>query len=101
MHAPVYRYHLQNTNDYRDWLKIDSLYVSTVSPQERTSAMNALAQTRSFWLIDTYLEELLEVNSKISAEDFYAVLSNIGRNPSGRYIVWTFVRYKLIQIEIE
>ncbi len=48
----VYKYHVQNTYDYVDTLNLYEVYQSTIDPQEKSSLLNALAQTRSTWMFD-------------------------------------------------
>ena len=44
--------------------------------------------------VSSYLDELLLDDSRVKAIDFFDAISNVGRNPNGRHIVWTFVRDK-------
>ena len=42
----VYKYSIQNSNDYQDWFNLSGVYDLTVDPQERTLVLDAIAQTR-------------------------------------------------------
>jgi hypothetical protein len=48
----VYKYHVQNTYDYVDALKLYEVYQTSIDPQEKSSLLNAIAQTRSTWMFD-------------------------------------------------
>lgn len=88
----VYKYHIQNTFDYSDFFKVNDLYLSTNDPFERANSFVSLSSTRLSWAIDFLLYELIRDNSRIGAQDFFDILSWIGRNPTGRHQVWAFVR---------
>ena len=49
----VYKYSIQNSNDYQDWFNLSGVYDLTVDPQERTLVLDAIAQTRLNWILDT------------------------------------------------
>ncbi|CAF1001465.1 unnamed protein product, partial [Brachionus calyciflorus] len=89
----VLKYHLQNTYDYLDWFDVFDIYILSVDPQERAQVLSAIANTRLMWIVDIELVELLEDKSRIRAQDFFSLLNEIGRNPSGRHLAWYFVRH--------
>ena len=98
LYAPVYKYHSQNSYDYQDWFLLNDLYQSTINPTERSFIITALAQSRFFWIINFYLQELLVVHTRIRPQDFFDIFTNVGRNPSGRFLVWAFVRERWQEI---
>lgn len=49
----VYKYHIQNTNEYQDWYDIKELYIQTKSPQEQTNILNSFSYSRQLWILVT------------------------------------------------
>lgn len=47
-----------------------------------------------------YLNELLVENSSIKPQDFFDVISYVGRNPTGRHIAWFFIRERWSDIVV-
>jgi hypothetical protein len=89
----VYRYHTQNSYDYRDWFNLLELYELSGDPQEKNNALSGMSYTRATWIINSYLEELLKPDSNIRKQDFFTVLNAVSRNPSGRHLSWYFYRH--------
>ena len=50
----MYKYSIQKSNDNQDWFNQSGVYDLTVDPQERTLVLDAIAQTRLNWILDTY-----------------------------------------------
>ena len=94
----MYKYSIQNSNDYQDWFKLSGVYDSTVDPQERILVLDAIAQSRSQWIIDSVCLECLWTNSNdkiinVRPQDFFTILTYMGRSPNGRYYAWYFIRH--------
>ena len=49
----IYKYHIQNTLEYTDNFDIFTIYELTNDPQEKSDVLNAVAQTRLEWLLDS------------------------------------------------
>lgn len=50
--AQVYKYHMQNTNEYFEWFWLQDYYFNTADPQESFNALSGLTFQRSTWLLD-------------------------------------------------
>lgn len=50
--SSVYKYHIQNSNNYQDWYNLAGVYSLTVDPQERTLILDSVANTRIYWILD-------------------------------------------------
>jgi hypothetical protein len=88
----VYRYHIQNTNEFLDWFSLFSLYTSTYDPQEASFALSGLTYSRLFWVLEEYLYQLLSDNKLVKSQDVLNIITLIGRNPNGRHQAWAWVR---------
>lgn len=118
----VYKYHMQNTNNFLEWLRLLDFYEVTNDEREKQYALEALAYTRNSWLFDRYksekknyffiksfikmcifryLKELFADGSVIRREDVFKIIKFIGKNPTGRYFAWYFIREYYFYIEQE
>lgn len=52
LRAIVYKYHLQNTNNFNDWYDLYDFYVITNDLREKEYAIEALSNTRLNFLLD-------------------------------------------------
>lgn len=86
----AYKYHIQNSNDPNDWLKVLSLYSAMEQVQEKLSALDALSFTRLAWTLDEHLQGLFA--NTYRPGDFFRIINNVARNPSGRHFAWNFLR---------
>lgn len=91
--SSIYKYHIQNSYDYLDWVKLQQVYRASSDPQEQSLVLQALGASRSTWILSSYLDELLKSNSFIKAQDFFSVIIYISRNPSGRGVAWYYFRH--------
>ena len=48
----VYKYHMQNTNDFLEWLRLYEYYEITQDEREKDYAIESLSHTRQTWLLD-------------------------------------------------
>jgi hypothetical protein len=94
--ALVYKYHIQNTNDYTNWTLVNIHYYETEEPHENYDALKALTHHRSTWILEGLTDEIKD--GKIKKEHFFETLSLIGENPAGRHLAWRFVRRYYDQI---
>jgi len=52
--AQVYKYHMQNSNNYNDWFLLDIYYYDTTDPQESYNSLSGLGFHRSAWILDGF-----------------------------------------------
>lgn len=83
---------MSKTNDYDEWNSLQNVYNLTVDPQQQAYILNALAYNRVSWILNLYLDEILQQNSPIRRQDFFTVLNAVSRNPAGSLIAWYFAR---------
>ena len=83
---------MQNSNNYKDWQNVFKLYNASLDPQERSNALSGLSYSRTAWLLNLYLQELIKSDPIIKRQDFFTVLNAVSRNPSGRDLAWNFYR---------
>ncbi|CAF0936439.1 unnamed protein product [Brachionus calyciflorus] len=89
----VYKYHMQNTYDIFDWVRMYEFYEETNNVREREYAIEALGNTRLSFLFDLYLSELLTNDlGGIKDDDIYKIILSVAKNPNGRYFAWYYVR---------
>lgn len=81
---------------------MNSLYGLTTNSQERNLALTAMSHSRLIWILDAILDSLIKPNVSlhpIGSQDFFSIINLIGRNPTGRYIAWWFVRSRWVAIQ--
>jgi pyroglutamyl-peptidase II len=90
----TYRYHIQNTIDFNDWNNLFKVYINSADPQEQSNVLSALSYSKSTWILNRYLQDLLVNSSVVRSQDFFTVVNSVSRNPSGRYLAWYFMRQR-------
>lgn len=74
---------------------MNNLYGLTVDAHERAQSLTAMSYSRLVWILDLILESLIKPNPglyPITPQDFFDIINQISRNPTGRYIAWWFIR---------
>lgn len=90
----TYRYHIQNSIDFNDWNNLFKVYINSTDPQEQSNVLSALSYSKSTWILNRYLQNLLIPDSIVRSQDFFTVVNAVSRNPSGRYLAWYFMRQR-------
>ena len=96
----VFKYHIQNSNEFLEFLRLFDFYEITSDSREKEYTLDALANTRLTFLIDLLLSDILDSElGVIRREDILNLVKHVGDNPNGRYFAWYFMReyYELFE----
>ncbi|CAF0971628.1 unnamed protein product [Brachionus calyciflorus] len=96
--AIVYKYTIKNSDKNENWYKLLNLYFNSVSPSERENALNGLTSSTKIWQLETLYNEAFKQESKIRAEDFFYIMTLIGKNVQGRDFFWRKFRSEFFKI---
>ncbi|KAL5018116.1 hypothetical protein ScPMuIL_003838 [Solemya velum] len=87
----VYKYGMQAQGGPNEWDKMWDKYVNETVPQEKIKLLYGLSRTKTKWLLERFLEYAMD-DSKVRGQDFFTVITYIGRNPVGHSLVWDWIR---------
>ena len=89
----VFKYHMQNTEDYFEVVRMYEFYEITSNSREKEYVLDALANSRVTFFLDYLLKNLLDSSVvEIRRQDIFNLIKHVGDNPNGRYFAWYFIR---------
>ena len=89
----VFKYHMQNTEDYLEVVRLFEFYEVTSDSREKEYVLDALANSRLSFFLDLLLKNLLDSRViEVRRADIFNLIKHVGDNPNGRYIAWYFIR---------
>lgn len=77
--------------DIKEWDFCWSKYVKESVPSEKRLLLKAMSHTQNVWLLWRFLNYSLN-KDKIKPQDTVHVITDVARNPIGRFIAWRFVK---------
>ena len=75
----------------KEWEYCWKRYKNSKIPSEQRLLLESLSATKDPWLINRLLNYSLD-RAMIKPQDTVQVLTDIARNPEGRWLVWRFIR---------
>ena len=89
----VFKYHIQNTYEFLEWIRLFDFYEITGDSREKEYTLDALANTRLTFLLDLLLNDVLDNRlGVVRRQDILNLIKHVGDNPNGRYFAWYFIR---------